>query len=165
MPDGRRMIYWDAACFLSYINAQPDRLPTLEALLGASARESGDIKLYTSALSKVEVAFAASEQKRQALDPEVEERIAQLWSDPDATVIVEYHDGIGDFARDMIRSAVAQGWSLKPLDAIHLATAQWLAAVSLPLDEFHTYDAGLLRWSSALSLNIVRPYLLQSPLL
>ena len=50
--------------------------------------------MYTSAISKVEVAFSVEEQKRKALDAETEERIENLWGDPDALVTVEFHDGI-----------------------------------------------------------------------
>ena len=157
MPDGRKAIYWDANCWLSYINAVQDRLPVLEALLDASSEGDG-IRLYTSTLSRVEVAFAATEQSKKALDPETERRIEGLWSDPDVVVLVEFHDGIADSAKDLIRCAIPQGLSLKPLDAIHLATAQWLAELGQPVDEFHTYDSQLLRWSQYLSFKIIPPY-------
>lgn len=165
MLNNRRVVYWDACCFLSYVNGIADRLPVLEALLSASVGESGGIRIFTSALSKVEVSYAASELKRRALDPTVEQSIENLWSDPDATVIVEYHDGIGDYARALIRSAIAQGWSLKPLDAVHLATAQWLSIFNQPVDEFHTYDSSLFRWAPTIGTKITRPYTLQSKLL
>ncbi len=107
MPDSSPDIYWDANLFLSYINEYPDRMPTLDALLENSA--AGSIKIYTSALTRVEVAFAASEQQRRALDVQEEEKIDGLWSDPDAIDLVEYHDDIGRQARSLIRDSITRG--------------------------------------------------------
>ena len=42
---------------------------------------------------------------------------------------VEFHQGIAQIAKALIREALIQGWSLRPADAIHLATAKWLADV------------------------------------
>ena len=138
MPDTPTILYWDSSAFLSYVNEIPDRIPTLEALLESSA--NGIIELYTSTISHVEVAFGASEQQQRRLDPEIEQQIDSLWSDPKVVVSVEYHGRIGQIARDLMRLAVTRGWSLKPLDAIHLATAQWLSGLGIEIDEFHTYD-------------------------
>ena len=165
MPNSRRVIYWDACCYLSYINGIADRISILDSLLSASVSESGDIRLYTSELSRVEVAFSVSEQKKQALDTDTELRIENLWDDPDASVTVEYHDGIGQIARTLIRTAITMGWSLKPLDAIHLATAQWLSERGLSIDEFHTYDHGLFKWAPIVGFNILEPYTPQPQLL
>ena len=105
-------------------------MPVLDVLL-ESSRSGGAVKLYTSMLTQVEVSFAASEQQKRILDPQVEQRITSLWSDPEAVVSVEYHEGIGQVAKGLIRDAITKGWGLKPLDAIHLATAQWLSSVGL----------------------------------
>ena len=40
-----------------------------------------------------------------------------------------------------MRAAIEKGWSLKPADALHLATAHQLKA-----KEFHTYDEGLKKF-------------------
>lgn len=156
MPDTRQGVYWDADNFLSYVNGYPDRLPTLDALLDESA--SGALRLYTSALSQVEVAFAASEQKRRRLDPDEEQKIDGLWSDPAVAEIVEYHDAIGQQARALIREAITRGWSLKPMDAIHLATAQWLVTVGFDVDEFHTYDRRLDKFGLIVGFRVCEPY-------
>ena len=131
-------LYWDANAFLSYINGDAGRLPTLDGLLQRAA--AGDAVIYTSALSLVEVAFGAAEQQQRALDPQTEQRIDQLWNDPKAVTVVEFHPGIGRAARDLVRNAITQGRSLKPLDAVHLATAQWLHQTGRSIAEFHTYD-------------------------
>ena len=131
----------------------------MDALLESSA--SGAIELYTSTISHVEVAFGATEQLRRRLDPKVEQQISSLWSDPNVVVSVEYHDGIGQSARDLIREAVTRGWSLKPLDAIHLATAQWLSSVGIEIDEYNSYDTRLLKYAPLVAFSVCEPHTLQ----
>ena len=158
MLDTRRVIYWDANVFLSYVNGITDRMPVLDALLEDSANDSGSIKLYTSELSRVEVAFASSEQKQRSLDEEIERRIDSLWTDPDAVVLVEFHSGIAQTARTLIRHAITNSWSLKPYDAVHLATAEWLSGAGITVDEFHTYDKSLMKYGSIVGFRVTEPY-------
>lgn len=155
MPDSPSIIYWDSCVLLSYVNEYPERIPALEALLERST--SGEIDLYTSEISRVEVAFAASEQKRRRLDPGSEQRIDSLWADSNVIVSVEYHGAIGQVARGLMREAITRGWSLKPLDAIHLATAQWLSNTGIAVDEFQTYD-NLSRYAAVVDFSICEPY-------
>ena len=130
-------------------------MPVLESLLEESAR--GIIKLYTSEISRVEVAFAASEQKRRVLDPAMEARIDSLWDDQDAITMVEYHSGIAVEARNLMRDAITRDWSLKPLDAIHLATTQWLSKAGYAIAEFHTYDTRLFRYGPIVGFRVIEP--------
>lgn len=165
MPESRGIIYWDACNFLSYINGISDRLPVLEALLEVSASDNGAIKIYTSVLSKVEVSFGATEQRRQVLDPVVEQAIESLWADPGAIVLVEYHDGVGRGASQLMRDAITRGWSLKPLDAIHLATARWLSIVEMIVDEYQTYDTQLFKYQDVIGISVLEPHVIQPNLL
>ena len=165
MADPRKVIYWDSCVFLEYINGVGERMPVLEALLSSSAGDNGAIKIHTSSLSIVEVSFAASERERQALDPEIERRIDNLWADPGAVVPVEYHDIIGREARRLIRDAIPMGWRLRPQDAVHLATAQWLTSVGVEVDEFHTYDKALHKYADIVRFKIIEPYTPQPNLL
>jgi predicted nucleic acid-binding protein len=154
MPSSaRQKIYWDANCWLSYINGITSRLPVLDALLAESASEKGTIVLYTSALSQVEVAFGIAEQTKKILDQKMEGQIDSLWADRDAVKICEYHELIGLEARNLMRSGVSKGWSLKPIDAIHLATAK-----SMNVKEIHTYDNTLERYSEILEIPISEPH-------
>ena len=159
MPEYPRIFYWDSCVFLSYVNGYPDRTPVLDVLLDESSK--GSIKLHTSTLAQVEVAFSASEQKRKALDPLEEQRIDSLWADPEVLVSVEFHDGIGRVARGLMRNAIERGWSLRPLDAIHLATAQWLCDAGLNVEEFHTYDDRLPKYAAMLAFPILEPRVAQ----
>ena len=158
MPETPKHIYWDSNAFLSYVNELPDRMPVLDVLLEASRRVGGEVKIHTSTLSHVEVAFGASEQMRQVLDPQIEQMLDALWADAEVVVSVEFHAGIGQIAKNLMRQAITRGWSLKPLDAIHLSTAQWLLNSGLTLDEFHTYDSGLIKYESLIDFRICEPY-------
>ena len=163
MSEVQRIIYWDSCVFLSYVNGLPDRLPTLDVLLDESAK--GAIKLFTSTLTHVEVAFSASEQQQEVLDPQVEQQIDSLWADPEVVVSVDYHDGIGRVARSLMRSAVEAAWSLRPLDAIHLATAQWLCDMGQQVNEFHTYDGKLRKYAPMVGFPVLEPRTMQPRML
>lgn len=156
MPNNQKQrIYWDADVWLSYINGEAERLPVLDALLAESSSPKGNIELYTSELSEVEVACAKSEQDNKVLDPEVERKIDELWADRDTLKIVEYHHSIGIEARKIIRLKIERGWSLRSIDAIHLATAK-LNQVT----EFHTYDKRLLKYSNEIGFLIAEPHVI-----
>ena len=154
MPD--TAIYWDANVFLSYVNGMPERLPTLDALLESSA-SGGGIRIYTSTLSVTEVAFAASEQQQRTLDPATEQKIDSLWELNGPVTRVDFHIVIGRQARGLMRGAITNGWSLKPYDANHLATAQWLSQTGIRVDEFHTYDNRLIKYAHIVGFQIRNP--------
>ena len=165
MASSRSIIYWDSCVFLSYINGIEDRMPTLDALLDHSSSDESRVKIHSSALARVEVAFGASEREARHLDPALVQKIDALWDDPAAVVTVEYHDGIGVVARQLMRTAVSKGWSLKPLDAVHLATALWLEQAKGEKVEFHTYDERLEKYKAITGFVICRPYVIQGRLM
>ncbi|MHB9131676.1 MAG: type II toxin-antitoxin system VapC family toxin [Armatimonadota bacterium] len=152
MPSNRKVIYWDSGVWLSYINGESERLPVIDSILADSASDKGKCKLYTSVLTQVEVAFAKSEQDGKALDPDIEEKIDQLWDDTESLSLIEFHEGIGRTARELMRHCLTKGWSLKAMDALHLATAKFLGA-----DEIHTYDEKWLKLESILGIPIMLP--------
>ena len=154
MPRENRLLYWDSCVFLSYVEENPERLPILEAILQSMSR--GRTRVYTSSLAKVEVAFAASETGSQTLSSEIEELIDGLWSEPGITV-VEFHDGIGNMARSLMRRAMAGGRSIRSYDATHLATAEWLTQRGLELEAVHTYDDRVLRAGALVGLTVEHP--------
>lgn len=159
MPGNRKCVYWDSCAFLSYVNAIPARMPALEALLEQAA--AGEITIYASTLSHVEVAFANTEKQSDTLSPEIERQINSLWADANLVTSVELHPAIALIARRLMRDALAIGQSLKPPDATHLATAQWLSDVGINVDEFHTYDKGFSKYAAVVSFAIVEPYVQQ----
>jgi predicted nucleic acid-binding protein len=147
-------IYWDSCVFLSYINGLSDRLPEIETLLLGAEKDT--IELLTSTLSIVEVAFATAERDQRALDEEAEKKISKLWLPSSPVKLVEFHRLIAEDARDLMRRTLTKGWSLKPLDAVHLSTAARMAVA-----EFHTYDEKLPKYSELVGCKIQRPFVEQ----
>lgn len=151
MPDGR-LYYWDANIFLYYLNGDLTRLPTLDAILEDVSNNSKD-RIVTSVLSKVEVAWVATEKNTRVLSPDEEARIDALWNDPSVIELVDLSDEITYIARSLLRRSMARGWDgLKANDAIHLATAEWIGAF-----EMHTYDTTLFRYGELIGLDVKIP--------
>lgn len=71
--------YRDANVFVSYLNNDPDRVPTLEAIL-ETVESSNNDRIVTSVVSKVEVAWVAHEKLNRALSLEEEKRIDDMWN-------------------------------------------------------------------------------------
>ena len=162
MLGNRKSVYWDANVFLSYVNAMPGHMPVIDALLEQSLNSA--ITIYTSGLSRVEVAFADSERQVRAPSPEIESQINRFWEDESAITSIEVLPGITLIARGMMREGLTRGWSLKPSDAIHLATAQWLLDEGFSVDEFHTYDASLFKYADVVGFDVLEPYVEQRKL-
>lgn len=156
MPDAKRF-YWDACNFLYYLNGDKGRLPTLESLLYQSSR--GDITIFTSTISIAEVAFVVHEVQARTLDEQEERKLDRFWGDRNTIQLAEFHRVIATAARTLIREAMIRRWTLHPNDAMHLATAQLLG-----VDEVHTYDDKLFKFSPLIGRPIHEPKSDQLPL-
>lgn len=149
-----KLIYWDACVFLEYVNGVPEHLAHIDVFLEQSLNGK-QIQIVTSTVSITEVAFAQSEQDGQVLDEAVEDRISQLWAPHSPVKLIEFHALIAEYAKNLMRHAITQqpqSWKLKPLDAIHLATAKIHGA-----QEFHTYDPKLKKYETYLGIPIGPP--------
>ena len=155
-----KQVYFDADVLLSYVNDDADRVPTIEALLDEGRKAVPEIEIFTSEISIVEVAFGAAEQQRRALDDETEGRINSLWMPGSPVRMVEYYRLIGDDAKSLIRLAITKGWSLKPMDAIHFATAR-----RMKVAEFYTYDGRLAKFDNDVGFKVCEPYTRQKRLM
>ncbi len=142
--------YWDANVFLSIIIGEIDRIPTVNAILDDC--ENNHAEVHTSILSIAEVAFSEEEKTTKILDPDIEESINELWSPESPIKIVELYDRVIFTAKTYMRNAISEGFSLKPMDAIHLATAS-----SITADEYNTYDKKLHKFSDMIGLRIKEP--------
>lgn len=152
MPNSATLCYWDSCVFLALINEEQDRLPYIRACLDEAQAE--DRRIITSTFTITEVAFAAQERSDRALDSVTLERIDKLWKPISSPVrLADYHIGIGETARDLMRSGVEQGWRLRPRDAIHLATAVYEKA-----QELNTYNiSDFKRWEAILGMTVQEP--------
>jgi len=131
----------------------------LEAILEAIESSKND-RIVTSVVSKVEVAWVAQEKLNRALSREEEARIDAMWNNPDVIEMVDFNDEIAVMARKAMREGMARGWKLRTNDAIHLASAQWVAA-----SELQTYDMkDFAKFSELLGLVICEPHVIQPKL-
>jgi hypothetical protein len=97
---------------------------------------------------------AERREEQGELDPAVEAQIDDFWRPGSPIKLVEFYNLIADQARALMRQGVEQGWgSLKPADAIHLATAQLMGVT-----EFHTYDQRLLKWNGNAGFPVMEPH-------
>lgn len=151
MPDAPSLLYWDARVFLDYIEGAPPWMPILDSLLDR-ASTVGDIVIVTSTLSIVEVAFAKSERDGRALDDAVVAAVYALGADRSAVQLVEFDQRIAREARRLLRRSLELRRSLKPMDAIHLATASHMLVA-----DCHTTDDGLQAWTDDLGFPIHDP--------
>src|SRR5207302_316632 len=120
----------------------------------------GKLEIVTSTLSITEVAFGAEEVIGQPLDETLEDQIDAFWDDPSTIKLREFDRIIAREARTLIRAARSTGWSLKPADAIHLASAKMVVA-----SEIHTYDASLFKYAELIGISVREPYTDQLQLL
>ena len=139
MPDDIPFVYWDSCVPLSYINGIEERVQHIDPLM----RRSGEtFQIVTSVITITEVAFAKFEQDQKLLDQGIEVKIGKLWQPGAPIKLVEVYELIALRARGLMRAALEKGWSLKPADALHLATAD-----QLKCKEFHTYDERLEKFA------------------
>lgn len=149
-------IYWDSCVFLSWLEKHPDRHQVIQPLFRQVAEKQG--KILTSVISIAEVAYIAQEKLQGTLDVAVEQQIDALWRNP-AIQVVETPEYLMQQTRRLMRGALVSGWKLKPADAIHLATAEWVNKRSpTRVKEFHTYDEGLEKYQTIIGVHICTPY-------
>jgi predicted nucleic acid-binding protein len=156
MASRPQLLYWDSCVFLSYIDAEVGRVDVIDTIFAEVQKSAGTRKIVTSTVSITEIAYGSQEKTKRTLDPTTLAKIEALWNDASVLAFIEFHDGIARIARDLMRDAMANGNKLTPLDAVHLASAQWLDAY-----EMHTYDGGLNKFSGAIGRTICPPYALQ----
>jgi predicted nucleic acid-binding protein len=149
-----KAVYWDSSVFISWINNLPDRTPRIREQWHQVTQLNQGV-IVTSTLSIVEVANAAHEKLRHKLDPTVEAHLDNLWADP-AILLVEASSPVMRMARKLMRDAIPHGWVLKPFDAVHLATAQFVQLNGRLLGAVNTYD-NLARYEPMIHIPIREP--------
>lgn len=125
-------IYWDACVFLEYFHANPSYIQTLDQILDKIEQDPQQ-KVVTSVLSLTEIAYVQSEKHRARLAPDFETILNLFWNNRNIIQLIDVNTSIAFQARGFIRQTIPAGYSLKPADAIHLASVQWVG-----VDEFHT---------------------------
>jgi predicted nucleic acid-binding protein len=142
----KQPIYWDSDAFLGLINGEPDKLQECTEVWDEA--QKGVFQIVTSTLTVAEVVYMKGTPKLDpAKRPAVSAffRAAWITQRPVTRVIAE-------LARDVV-------WdnSIKPKDAIHIATA----AVD-KIETFHTFDRDLLKMGTVtiagFTVKIDRPF-------
>ena len=152
MPNKPDRLYWDTCVFLAYINGEVDRLPIIDGLLAEA--QVAKVHIVTSVLTIAEVTFAAQELENHELAPEVVDQIESILNDRSVVTLVDVTPAVARRARELQRNGKFSGRSIRPMDALHLATAVTLSPAPV---EIHTYDTGWPRWADVLGLPIVEP--------
>lgn len=153
MPNSVRQLYWDACVILAHISGEANRFPNTLALLDQA--DKGDIEIFTSELSVVEVAFATQEKANGVLDPAVEAAIDGFWTLPSPVKRIDIHPMVTREARTIVRTAMATaGRGIRAADAIHIASAKLLG-----VDEIQTYEelASRKRWAQLSGIAVEEP--------
>lgn len=164
MTPDRTFLYWDACVFSSYVGEHPDRADVILELWEQVVRQHPRKTIITSSISILEVVFASG-HGTGVRDPKKERLIDELWLDP-TIEIVEASQDLMYRARDLMRRARDKGWSLRPNDALHLVTAQWISQYVGHVQEVHTYDHKWEKMSEILDgLKICEPHITQPRLI
>lgn len=151
----KKAIYWDSCIFLALINDEPERAEIIAQLWDNVAADD-ELIIITSSSSIVEVAYSVVERRQGQPDEAVERYLDELWSSPDLR-FVEPHRVIMGQARQLMRQSLHQNRSLKPMDAIHLATAMNMNQHGLAIEAFNTYDDRLRQYELLTGLQITEP--------
>lgn len=160
MTSKPRTLYWDSSVFLSHLNAHPDRKQVIDSVI-AEIRENKDSIILTSSESIVEVNCAADERTQGKTNPKIEKIIDAMFNETAIVRIVDNGPHIAISARRLIRDVIPQGWVLKPKDAVHLATAQWLSEHGILVNEINTYEPSWKKYETTVGIHIEEPHVVQ----
>lgn len=158
MSKTKTFYYADSCVFIAYFNNESDRADICNDLF-TEVVNNPSVQLITSVHTLVEVAHVKAEKDHGRADPSALELIEAVWTNTRLLEIAEYSEHIARLARDVRRGGLSDGRSLKPSDAVHLATAKFVRA-----ERFFTYDTKLDAYESWFGQPITRPSPLQSML-
>ena len=122
----RKVVYWDSAVFLAFINGDKSPEEMSKCNDGWMAAEKGLIHIVTSVFTSTEVIYAKGSPKLDlAKRPLVSNFFRQIFISQEPLT-----REIAELARDVV-------WdnAIRPKDAIHVATAAYFK-----IGEFHTFD-------------------------
>lgn len=157
MSDSAPVDYWDSCVFLSLIDPGSPRRDEIRQCMDEASK--GARRILTSTLTVTEVAFLA-EERHSGLSNVAMATINALWVPPSPVTLINYHYGIATQARDLIREGMESSRTLKPADAIHLASA-----LSLDVTHLETYNMEhFRRWDGTGGIKVREPQALNSPL-
>lgn len=137
MP-AKRKYYWCSCVYIAWLKAEPGRVELCDGIV--SEVEKGEAIIISSSIVETEVLMGD-------LAPDVQEKFRALLKRRDV-VAVNVDRTISKLAgdlRDHYRGKKPKE-SISGMDAIHLATA-----ILYKVDEFHTFEPKLIRYSGNLA--------------
>ena len=134
-------IYVDSCVHVSYLNGNFARTPHIEALYRQA--RAGEVTLYTSTVALTEVSYILGQLTADNSGEIQDRRIDRILRNGRLVKLVNFNQAIAVAARQLVRESAErrrrQGRmmerALKPLDAIHLASAQ-----AMKVHTFLAYD-------------------------
>jgi predicted nucleic acid-binding protein len=151
--------YCDTSVFLAFFMSEVGRITVVKQLFEEIQKDS-ERKVTTSVFAITEVSHIVEERATQKLGDGFEEKLDKFWSDSSLIEFVEFHEPMARRARELIRNAIPLGHVLKPIDAIHLVSAQYTGA-----GECFTFDKRLFKFSTNIGMEVREPYVLQPKLI
>ncbi len=124
-------IYWDSDCFLGWFNDETGKAEKCDGVIQRAER--GEVLIVTSTLTLAEVLWMRGEKK---LSPDNAEKVQKFFR--------RSYIRLYNVTRKVAESAQNLVWdnSIKPKDAIHVATA-----LHLGVEALETFDHGLIKKS------------------
>ena len=140
-PDPPR-IYLDSCVPMSYLNGDADRVPHIDELFKQARRR--EVALYTSSVALTEVAYVGEMLETGISGTTQDQVIDRILRNRRIMHLVSFNIDIALEARRLVREAAERRRNqgrikereLKPLDAIHLASASAISAST-----FLAYDS------------------------
>ena len=145
MSPSRRL--WDSSIVLGYLSGNPTLAETCPQILEQAVR--GEIQIVVSTMAATEVAYLAG------LDDQDSEGKIREFLSRDYIILAALDVRVATTARELIRQ-YRNTRSLKPPDAIHLATA-----LNLGIPVLETMDRDLLRLDRSVG---IPPIIIRQPL-
>lgn len=158
-PAKTTLVYWDACLFIDLLNKTAGRIEVLEKLWAELHEKSRAVVAVTSLVTIAEVVRTEVEKSQGKLDPAILSRINAFWAPESPVERVEVFQRLVEEARELQRQSVEWNKKLRPMDAIHFATAQ-----RRNCRRFLTYDKELLALDGKFPFSVQAPRTDQLPL-
>lgn len=163
----RTVTYLDTCVFLWFFNNPSDNQEAYERHIIVRTlleeAERNERQILTSMYTKIEVAYLETESSIRKLEPDTIDRFDSVLDNVSLVSLVNVTHSVAQKAREVVRSTmVAPVKSIKPKDAIHVASALTYGAT-----ELFTYDEGLCKWNGNPAINnltVCHPYVQNKPL-
>lgn len=148
MPKPKPKFYWDTCIFLAWLLDENRPDGDMEGLAEvASLVAKSNAILVTSVITTVEVLECTlTDESKKLLDDFFKRR---------NIIRVNVDENVSSLAHEIRNHYKARGNSLRTADSIHIA-----AAITYGVDQFHTFDDGLLRMNGTVAgypLEICKP--------